>query len=161
MVTKGLDGRWYKNCPSCGEAQNYLRKNYAEESLKLNKDCKKCSNQKTDNCHRGLYKDIRLSWFEKFKLGADLRGLVFNLTVEYLWDLYEKQDYRCSLTGWPIGWAKVGSKHTCSIDRIDSSAGYTMGNVQLVHKDVNMAKQQYSQDYFIELCKAVAQSQQG
>lgn len=43
-----------------------------------------------------------------------------------------------------------------SIDRIDSSEGYLKGNVQLLHKDVNMAKQQYSQDYFVEMCKAVA-----
>lgn len=157
MVTKGLDGRWYKNCPSCNELQSYLRKNYAEESFRAGKECKSCSNKKTDNCSRGFYEDIRLSWFNKFKSSAELRNLAFNLTPEYLWLLFQEQDYRCSLTGWPIGWSEVGSNHTASIDRIDSDKGYVVGNVQLVHKDVNMAKQQYSQDYFIELCKAVAE----
>ena len=156
MVTKGLDGRWYKSCPSCGSMQSYLRKNYAEESLKANKECKSCSNKKTDNCHRGFYKDIRLSWFNKFQTGAELRNISFTITIEYLWEVFKEQDYQCALTGWPIGWADVGSNHTASIDRIDSDKGYVVGNVQLVHKDVNMAKQQYSQDYFIEICKAVS-----
>lgn len=156
MVTKGSDGRWYKRCPSCGELQNYLRKAYAEESFRLGKECKSCSNKKTENCSRGFYEDIRLSWFNKFKAGAELRGLEFELTPEYLWLLFKEQDYRCSLTGWPIGWAKVGSDHTASIDRIDSSKGYVVGNVQLLHKDVNMSKQQFSQDYFISMCEAIS-----
>ena len=156
MVTKGKDGRWYKSCPSCGELQSYLRKNYAEESERLQKECKSCSNKRTENCSRGFYKDIRLSWFNKFESSAELRNLSFTLTPEYLWLLFEEQDYRCALTGWPIGWAEVGSNHTASIDRIDSDKGYVVGNVQLVHKDVNMAKQQYSQEYFIEMCEAVA-----
>jgi hypothetical protein len=69
--------------------------------------------------------------------------------------LFKEQDYRCALTGWPIGWSEVGSVHTASIDRVDSDKGYVVGNVQLVHKDVNMAKQQFSQDYFVEMCKAI------
>ena len=156
MVTKGTDGRWYKPCSSCGELQSYLRKNYAEESFKNQKECKACSNKKTDNCHRGFYQDIRISWFNKFKTSAELRNISFTITIEYVWELFKEQDYRCSLTGWPIGWAEAGSNHTASLDRIDSDKGYEIGNIQIVHKDVNMAKQQYSQDYFIEICKAVA-----
>lgn len=156
-MIKGADGRWHKPCPSCGKMQSYLRKNYAEESYRLNKLCKACSNKETENCHRGLYKDIRLSWFNKFKTNAELRNIVFEITPEYLWEVFEAQDFKCALTGWPIGWSEVGSIHTASIDRIDSNQGYIVGNVQLLHKDVNMAKQQYSQEYFIEMCKAVAE----
>lgn len=156
MVIKGENGRWYKHCPSCGNLQDYLRKNYAEESLRLNKLCKSCSNKLTDNCHRGLYNDIRLSWFNKFKSSAELRNLEFKITVEYLWKIFKDQDFKCALTGWPIGWSETGTVHTASIDRIDSSFGYVEGNIQLLHKDVNMMKQQYSQEYFIEMCNAVA-----
>jgi hypothetical protein len=66
------------------------------------------------------------------------------------------QDFRCALSGWPIGWSDVGAIHTASIDRVDSSLGYVVGNIQIVHKDVNMAKQQFTQDYFLVLCAAVA-----
>ena len=156
MVTKGFDGRWYKPCPTCGEMQSYLRKNYAQESFNAKKECKACANKKTENNQRKFYEDIRLSWFNKFQTSAELRNLSFNLTPEYLWELFKEQDYRCALTGWPIGWSEIGSSHTASIDRIDSDKGYVIGNVQLVHKDVNMAKQQFSQEYFIGLCTAVA-----
>ena len=43
-----------------------------------------------------------------------------------------------------------------SIDRIDSQFGYIKGNVQLVHKMVNMCKQQYEQEDFLRMCEAVA-----
>jgi len=156
ILTKRNDGRWVKLCPECKIPQDYLRKNYALESLKLNKLCKKCSNQKTDNCHRGMYERIRISWYEKNKKGAELRGLYFDITLQDIWDMYQKQDGKCALSGLDIDWASVGSIHTASIDRIDSSKGYILNNVQLVHKDINFMKQQFSQDYFIEMCQLVA-----
>lgn len=150
------NGRYAKPCPQCNEQQTYLRKNYAEESFKLGKLCKSCSNKITDNCHRGFYEEIRTSWIEKSKTGAQFRNLNWELSAEYIWQLYLSQDKKCSLSGKSIGWAKEGQIHTASIDRIDSSEGYIIGNVQLVHKDINFMKQQYSQEYFIEMCKLVA-----
>jgi archaellum component FlaC len=43
-----------------------------------------------------------------------------------------------------------------SLDRIDSKLGYIEGNVQWLHKDVNYMKQEYSQEYYIDICKKVA-----
>ena len=57
-VIKLENGKYAKNCPQCGEKQTYLRKNYAEESFKLGKLCKSCSNKITENCSRGLYEKI-------------------------------------------------------------------------------------------------------
>ena len=34
--------------------------------------------------------------------------------------------------------------------------GYTVGNIQLLTKHVNMMKQSYDNDYFIKVCEAVA-----
>lgn len=155
-VTKGNDGRWYKPCISCGEQQSYLRKNYAELSFLAKKECKKCSNKKTDNCHRGFYQDIRTSWFHSKKLSAECRNLEFLITIEELWDIYLTQNKKCALSGVDIGWKNVGQIHTASIDRINSSIGYIKDNVQLVHKDVNFMKQNFEQNYFIEMCKLIA-----
>ncbi len=159
-VTKGLDGRWYKPCSQCNSMQSYLRRNYAYESLKLNKLCKKCSNRDTDNSHRGWYRGIRVSWFNQFKASSLLRNLSFEINIDDVADLYENQKGRCNLTGWSIVFPEIGHPQisTASIDRIDSSKGYIKNNIQLVHKDVNMAKQRYSQEYFIEMCKAVAKT---
>jgi hypothetical protein len=43
----------------------------------------------------------------------------------------------------------------CSLDRIDSSIGYVVGNVQLVCRIANVSKNALSTDDFINLCQAV------
>jgi hypothetical protein len=143
--------------------QSYLRKNYAEESLRLNKECKACSNKHVDNCHRGWHRGIRISWFNQFKAGAELRGLIWNLSLDDLADLYEEQKQRCALTDLDIAFPLVGhsQKALASIDRIDSKKGYTKDNVQLVTRQVNMMKQAYDQDMFIATCIAVANKFKG
>jgi hypothetical protein len=78
------------------------------------------------------------------------------ITKEYAWDLYLKQDKKCALSGQPILIAGGHQYNTASIDRIDSSKGYEVGNIQWVHKHVNFMKRTYSQEYFIDLCKKVA-----
>jgi len=73
-------------------------------------------------------------------------------------DLYGEQKGLCALTGWGIAFPECGHPQTslASIDRIDSSFGYLKENIQLVDKRVNMMKQQYSQEEFILICRAVA-----
>ena len=158
-VYKGADGRWYKPCPSCGSEQSYLRRNYAITSYNEGKECKACSNSRPENCvHKGWVKGVlRSSFALKYKTSADLRGLEWDLTFEQLADLLIEQDFKCSLTKWDIDAMEL-NKNTASLDRIDSSKGYVEGNVQWVHKMVNMCKQQYSQEDFIEMCQAVAYS---
>lgn len=151
-----INGRYYKPCPECGDMQSYSRISYAKESQRLNKTCKKCSNRKTDNCHRGYFKEIPITWFNKIKNSAELRNISFNISIEEVFDLYNKQDKRCSLSGIEIIWANFGQKHTASLDRIDSKLGYEYNNVQIVHKDINFMKQSYSQDYFIAMCNLVS-----
>ena len=157
-ITKGEDGRYYKPCHSCGELQSYLRRNYAVESLRLNKECKACSNKHTENCHRGWHRGIRVSWFNQFKSSAEVRGILWELTLDDVADLMVAQDYKCALTGWDIEFPESGhpQKAPASLDRIDSKKDYTKLNTQIVTRKVNMMKQQYSQEDFIEVCKAVA-----
>ena len=45
---------------------------------------------------------------------------------------------------------------TASIDRIDSSIGYVIGNVQWVHKQVNFMKGTMEQKEFIKFCKLIS-----
>jgi hypothetical protein len=156
QVTKGPDGRYYKPCFNCGTPQSYLRRNYAEISLSLNKKCKKCSSG--NNSHKGWHRNVRISWFNKFKTGADTRGIFWGLTVDDVADLMELQNSCCALTGWELEFPEAGQqcKAPASLDRIDSKKGYTKDNTQIVTRQVNMMKQHYSQEDFISVCKAVA-----
>lgn len=151
------DKRWYKNCPSCGNEQSYLRRNYAIASFLDKKECKACSNARPENnAHKGWIKGVlRVSFAEKYKIQSTLRDIDWDLDFEYLADLLIDQDYKCALTGWSIDALEI-NKNSASLDRIDSEKGYIKGNVQWVHKMVNMCKQQYTQEEFISMCTSIA-----
>ena len=150
MVTK----TYTKTCPNCGSLQSYGRKGHLEDAIKGNWKCRSCSNH--DNNFKGKYHSIPYTWFSMKQKGGLSRGYAWDLTIEYIWNMYEEQEGVCALSGIPIGWADKGLTATASIDRIDNSEGYIVGNVQLLHKDVNFMKQQFDQEYFINICKQIA-----
>lgn len=84
------------------------------------------------------------------KCRAKKKKIEFDLDRNYLIDLLDKQIYRCNLSGIDLRYNKV-----ISIDRINSNKGYTKNNIQLVHKDINFMKQEYSQSEFINWCKLI------
>lgn len=97
-------------------------------------------------------------YFCILKSNAGKRGYVFDVEIEYLWDLFEIQNKKCALTGWEIDFSP--KNQTASLDRIDNTKGYTKGNLQWLHKDVNKAKNVHDEKYFIEMCEAIARNQQ-
>lgn len=78
------------------------------------------------------------------------------ITIEQAWELFLKQDSKCALSGLPIKFGAQQQNNTASLDRIDSTKGYELGNIQWVHKHINFMKRTYSQEYFIDMCKNVA-----
>lgn len=90
---------------------------------------------------------------------AAKRGYKVEVTKKYLWELYLKQNKLCALSKIPIKFGRSGYsvETTASLDRIDSSKGYTEGNVQWVYKDVNIMKSTFPQNYFIELCRRISE----
>jgi hypothetical protein len=143
-----------KNCSGCGREQRYTRKDHYKSAVRGDWKCKSCSGH--NNKFAGRIGPMAVTWYEVKRKAGLHRGYEWDLTPEYVVELYEQQEGLCALTGWPIEWSQKNLTATVSIDRIDSSEGYLQGNVQLLHKDVNMAKQQYSQEYFVQMCKAVA-----
>jgi len=89
--------------------------------------------------------------FLSIKSGATRRNILFDLTPEFLWELYLKQEGRCALTNTRIDldclirnnnvdWKYI----TASLDRIDNKLPYIESNVWWVHKTVNRLKNNYS-----------------
>jgi hypothetical protein len=107
-------------------------------------------------CWRGSG-DIGMTFYKNLRRGAFRRGIDFNVSLEYLASLFDEQGGRCALTGETIGFGKlrVSVSTTASLDRIDSLRPYEEGNVQWVHKDINILKGSYDQDRFIQLCELV------
>ena len=98
---------------------------------------------------------------------AKNRGLVFEVTAEELWNLFLKQNSRCALSGVILVLeTKINAQHnldrtyhTASLDRIDNNKGYTIDNVQWVHKVLNHMRRQYSIEEYIAWCRLVTQHQ--
>ena len=64
-------------------------------------------------------------------------------------------DPRCQLSGEPLVF-EPNYIYTFSLDRKDSSKGYTHDNVQWVGVSVNTAKSNLADDDFIDMCMSVA-----
>jgi hypothetical protein len=111
--------------------------------------------------------DLSSSYFTSFKKSRISKGISFddNVTIEFLWDLFIKQNKKCAISGIEIlmnpRWSKQNKGEiteviqTASLDRINNNLGYTIDNVQWVHKDVNMMRGGLSVNDFIFICKKV------
>lgn len=100
----------------------------------------------------------------RIKNGSNRRNrkILFEITIEQAWNLFLAQDRKCAISGVLLKFSDKSPRFdytscTASLDRIDSKAGYTIDNVQWVHKIVNSMKWDSSDSELIEWCKLVAQ----
>ena len=99
---------------------------------------------------------VSSTYFSSLKRGAEggkgRNPIVFEIDIDFVANLLDStQGGLCALSGLPIS----VYDRTASLDRIDSSLGYTEDNVQWLHKDVNMMKRHYSEEYFKFLCRNI------
>lgn len=109
------------------------------------------------NYRWGGYEEISGTYLCSIKKGARARGIPFNISLKQMWEQFLKQERKCAFTGTLLTFKK-NQRHgtgTASLDRIDSSKGYTKGNIQWVHKDINYMKNDFSSKEFLGLCNAV------
>ena len=105
---------------------------------------------------------VSKTYFNSLQRGASggkgRKAMDFTIDIEYIADLLDNNQLgKCALSGISIS----VSASTASLDRIDSSKGYIHGNVQWLHKDVNMMKRHYSTEYFKKLCAIVSSNSSG
>lgn len=105
--------------------------------------------------------EISSSQWTHTKRNADHRNIPFEITIEEAWALFLTQRRCCALTGEPLHLRRCrGEFPSASLDRIDSTKGYVLSNVQWVQKQVNLAKRDVPQDDFIQMCISVAKHHQ-
>ena len=81
----------------------------------------------------------------------------------FVLDLYHKQNGRCAITNMELAASNSNTKHdmnplTITIDRKDSTKGYTKDNIQLVTLMYNVCKNRWSHEQVIEFAKGVLAS---
>lgn len=164
-----------KLCTKCAGAlplsQFYTTGKKVSGEPKYNSWCKQCISAKQASYHKRTWGPERLQ-HSAFKRTKSVRSFLTYLrakavqrnkgevistdALELLWNT---QGGKCALTGWDmtmeLGQGSVPTN--CSIDRINSSRGYEVGNVQLVCRVANVAKSNLSLGDFITLCRSVVE----
>jgi|SRR5882724_3896667 len=102
--------------------------------------------------------EIGRSYFHSLKHGAKSRDLCFEITLEFIWGLFLKQERKCAMTGDLLKFSdSITTRNgTASLDRKDPKIGYTEQNIQWIRQDINYMKQEMNDSEFLEAVKKIA-----
>ena len=120
------------------------------------KRCTSCSYKKiSENKSCG---NVHYTYYLQIKNAAARRNIDFAISMEDMWDQYQKQKGICIMTG--LGLTLTNSNNfrlqTASLDRIDSKQGYIKGNIQWIHKDVNKMKMDLDEVKFLSIVRQIS-----
>jgi len=116
--------------------------------------CIKC----IKNNYKG-FNDISGKYWNVVIKGAEIRNLEFNIKIEDVWDIYINQNKKCYFSDLPIEFIRNFKKsvsQSASIDRIDSSRGYTIDNIQIIDKNYQDLKWNLTNNEFINWCYLIS-----
>ena len=151
--TKNGTHKWLCKC-DCGNTTEVPTSALKNGSIK-SCGCQQHPTGQNSHNYKG-YCDITGKRMSEIRYRAKTKGMDYDLDAEFLWKLYAQQNKRCILSGLPL----VLNKNA-SLDRIDSSGGYTKDNVQWVHVVVNKMKIDLKQEEFIAMAKTIAKHNGG
>lgn len=107
--------------------------------------------------HVALMKKLN-SCVQQARKRSEKRGMVIDIDIKFLLELYKKQGGHCVLTGLLLEVSSEKNECRCnpysiSLDRIDSSKGYIKGNVRLVVWCINWMLGEWGEKEFEEIAK--------
>lgn len=107
----------------------------------------------TERYRSTLHGHMQHLWAQT-KLRAEKKGLNFNLTPQFLKDLWESQEGLCKITHRPMTHQKGIGRHNnnVSLDRMIPEDGYVETNVRLVCDAVNMMRNNKTDEELEKWC---------
>jgi hypothetical protein len=145
-----------KICSMCKVKQDVINFNSCKTATDgLYSSCKKCAKNSQKKWLESNIKNFIKKVYISCKSNCVRRSknLVFAITEEDILELYYKQDGKCAISCeilTKIALEDKGiNKYNVSIDRINSSKGYTKDNIQLVGAIVNIIKNDIEEKDFI------------
>ena len=120
--------------------------------------CKSCcseGNKKAREKKNSTIEGRAAIFLQNARKSAIKRKQEFAITLEDIVEFWNKQEQTCPYTGRTMT-LESGKLNTVSIERIDSSIGYTKDNTILVCQAVNRMKSDFSLDDFYSICADVA-----
>lgn len=129
-----------------------------------NTSCGICSRIGQNNGNWKGYKGLGIALYNRYKTGAKLRNIKFDISIQDMYELLVKQNFKCALSGLQIQlYSRKDKKQKftqASLDRIDSNKGYVKDNIQWVVVELNLMKGAKLQEDFIYLCTQVGLNNQ-
>jgi hypothetical protein len=164
VIDVDLDEKNLKKCNLCKKDKNkscfgLLKSNYDG----LRNDCKLCRRKKTITEDFLIKKERSLKSLKylkdkpfrvlisRCKSNNNKKGMIsFDITEEFLKDLYYKQNGKCYWSGidLPIDNLGLGELNSISIDRLDCNLGYIQSNVVISSKFYNIGRGNMNVDDF-------------
>lgn len=137
----------------CDCGKEYLKTTGEILSIDSNFQCASCAqkeNKESFTLANGRIGDLTLTQYTRLKKSAEKRHYEFTVSIKYLWELFQKQNHICAITG-----DYLSSIKEASLDRIDSSKGYIEENVQWVTVQANRCKHILTMLELYEFCNKV------
>jgi len=150
-----------RRCPRCKQkvSLDLFRRRTGEDAKRRNRlgkpygFCKPCETARRGDNRRSFM----ITVLAHCRKRAREKGQPFDLTLDDLMDLVEKQKSVCALSGQPLtfiaGEGVVLSN--VSVDRIEHGKLYTKSNVRLVCNTVNKMRNIMSDEELVRWCKAI------
>lgn len=120
--------------------------------------CKACCTEGNIKSRAKVYSTIEgraKIFLQSCKRSATKRQQIFDLKIEDIVTFWNKQNKICAYSGVEMT-LEAGKLNTVSIERIDSSVGYTKENTVLVCNIINRMKSDFQYEDFYLYCSNVA-----
>lgn len=156
-------GMWFIVCRcDCGR----ISTRHKIDTWRLMNSCRKCKTYqnriygKASKIWKGVG-EVPKYYYLATEQSAKIRNIPFNITIELMSELFEKQQHKCFYSGQELIFSsqKVKKSHgieqTASLDRIDSSKPYEKGNLVWCHKHINKIKNTLAIIDFLDLCRDI------
>ena len=151
-----------KKCSVCFTEQpeeNFEKVNHKKGGF-TRSYCRSCQQIKSNESKSKTPEMYLKNTYNQLKSKRKDSAYEWNLEVEHLYALWNKQHGRCALSGHNMTWHRGSGKtfYNASLDRKNPDLGYTPDNIQLVCTIVNMMKQSLSDVDFIWWCKSITEN---
>ena len=145
-----------KTCFKCKTNKPFsLFFKHAQTSDGYHSWCKKCCREGNERSRQKLHSTIEgraREFLRNAKNSAAKRKQIFALTVADIADCWREQEGICAYSGRKMT-LDAGQLITVSIERIDSTIGYTPENTILVCQAINRMKSDFGFEDFYDLCR--------
>lgn len=157
-----VDGRYMvKFQCRCGKVDYKRLSELQKMQFKCCRYCGRKNNYPDKRKSRGYFDENNMhkTWLSVIKqnLNRGSKHIECTIIMQDLYETLKKQNFKCAYTGESLDVVGVLRDHSNgSVDRIDSSKGYTPENIQWVYKPINIMKNSFPDDVFKNLCCKVA-----